>query len=200
MRGQLEVRDLDAAELSAAVAVLARGMRDNPVHVQAYGDDPNRRRRLHGALMRGVLGVFDHRDLICATLDGRLVGVAAATEPGACQPTTMQRLRLLPTVAGMGPRTSLRVLAWTSAWARRDPSWPHVHFGPFAVDDGFQGQGIGSAIMSEFCRRLDQTRAASYLETDKSRNVDFYQRFGFEVTRQQPVLGVPTWYMARSST
>jgi hypothetical protein len=38
--GSIEVRDLRSHEVSAAVGMLARGMRDNPLHVAAYGDDP----------------------------------------------------------------------------------------------------------------------------------------------------------------
>lgn len=39
------VRDLRAGERAAALALLARGMRDNPLNVAAYGPDPERRRR-----------------------------------------------------------------------------------------------------------------------------------------------------------
>jgi ribosomal protein S18 acetylase RimI-like enzyme len=35
---------------------------------------------------------------------------------------------------------------------------PHVHLGPLAVDAHLQGQGIGSLIMREHCRRLDDDR------------------------------------------
>ncbi len=35
------------------------------------------------------------------------------------------------------------------------------------------------------------------LETDKAVNVGWYQRFGFEVTDENTVLGVPCWYQRR---
>ncbi len=31
----------------------------------------------------------------------------------------------------------------------------------------------------------------AYLETDRAENVTFYERFGFEVTAQDEILGVP---------
>ena len=37
----------------------------------------------------------------------------------------------------------------------------------------------------------------AYLETDKPENVSFYQRFGFEVTEEAQVLGIPNWFMLR---
>jgi predicted N-acetyltransferase YhbS len=89
------------------------------------------------------------------------------------------------------------VVSWTSAWARRDLDEPHVHLGPVAVDVRLQGQGIGSLLMREHCWRLDGDRAVGYLETDKPNNVRFYERFGFEVVREEPVLGLPNWFMRR---
>ena len=81
---------------------------------------------------------------------------------------------------------TLRVFRWIGEWARRDPSEPHWHLGPVAVDPHLQGHGIG-----------DDCAALSYLETDKSENVRFYQKFGFRVTEQATVLGIPNWFMSR---
>jgi hypothetical protein len=39
--------------------------------------------------------------------------------------------------------------------------------------------------------------ATSYLETDQTTNVRFYQRFGYQVVGQEPVLGITTWSMER---
>ncbi len=84
------------------------------------------------------------------------------------------------------------------AWAKLDPKQPHWHFGPFAVLPERQGQGIGSQLLTYFCEHVDRLGAAAYLETDKPENVRLYQRFGFEVTSEKPVLGVPNWFMWRS--
>jgi ribosomal protein S18 acetylase RimI-like enzyme len=195
----LEVRDLRSGEIAAAVGVLARGMRDNPLHVAAYGDDPDRRLRCHAALMRALFRAFDAQQPICAIRDGVLVGVTGVAPVGTCQPTGAQRLRLLPSVLALGPRTAGRVASWISTWARHDPDEPHVHLGPVAVDAELQGQGIGSLMMDEHCRRLDAAREVGYLETDKRENVRFYERFGFEVIGEEPVLGVPNWFMRRES-
>ncbi len=52
-------------------------------------------------------------------------------------------------------------------------------------------------MLSAFCERMDQEHALSYLETDKLENVGFYQKFGFRVIEQAPVLGIPNWFMSR---
>jgi ribosomal protein S18 acetylase RimI-like enzyme len=193
----IEVRDLRADEVGAAVGVLARGMRDNPLHVAAYGEDPERRLRCHARLMAGLFRHFHAQQPIAALEDGALVGVAGVAPPGTCQPTASQRLRLLPTMLALGPRTAARVGSWTSAWAAHDPDEPHVHLGPLAVDAHLQGRGIGSLIMEEHCRRLDAAGDLDYLETDKPENVSFYERFGFEVVAEDDVIGVRNWFMRR---
>lgn len=195
--GSIEVRDLRPQEVPEAVGVLARGMRDNPLHVAAYGEDPERRLRCHARLMRGVFRAFPAQQPICAVRDGTLVGVTGVAPAGTCRPTAAQRLRLLPDVVALGPRTAARVGRWISSWAKHDLDEPHVHLGPLAVDAHLQGQGMGSLIMQEHCRRLDADSAVGYLETDKPENVRFYERFGFQVVGEEPVLGVPNWFMRR---
>jgi ribosomal protein S18 acetylase RimI-like enzyme len=193
----IEVRDLRPEEIPEAVDVIARGMRDNPLHVAAYGDDPERRLRCHARLMRALFRVVPTQRPICAVRDGLVVGVTGVSPAGTCQPTATQRLRLLASLVALGPRTAARVGGWISVWAGRDPQEPHVHLGPLAVDAHLQGQGIGSLIMQQHCHRLDATGEVGYLETDKPENVRFYQRFGFEVVGEEPVLDVPNWFMRR---
>jgi len=193
----VEVRDLRADEIPAAVGVLARGMRDNPLHVAAFGPDPDRRERRIERVFTAVFRVFKAQTPLCA-LDGEaIVGVAGIAPAGTCQPTPRQGIGLLPVVIAMGPGTALRVGGWLKAWADRDPEEPHSHLGPVAVDAHLQGRGIGSQILAEYCRRLDESATVGYLETEKRENVRLYERFGFEVVGEAPVIGVPNWFMRR---
>jgi GNAT superfamily N-acetyltransferase len=194
--GEIVIRDLRSDEIPEAIGILARGMRDNPLHVAAYGDDPERRLRCHRRLMRSLFHVSPGEQ-ICAIEDGKPVGVTRVAPVGECQPTAMERLRLLPGFVSLGPRTAARTGRWISSWAKRDPEDPHVHLGPFAVDAHLQGRGIGTLIMQEHCRRLDAAGEVGYLETDKPENVRFYERFGYVVVEEEPVLGVPNWFMRR---
>ena len=100
-------------------------------------------------------------------------------------------------LAPLGARRLARVLAWQGVWREHDPEQPHSHFGPLAVDAHLQGRGIGSRLMGEYTRRLDAAGQLGYLETDKPENVVFYERHGFVVTGEAPVLGNPNWFMCR---
>jgi ribosomal protein S18 acetylase RimI-like enzyme len=88
---------------------------------------------------------------------------------------------------------------WLSTWAEHDPDRPHSHFGPLAVDLDLQGRGIGTLLLSAYCRRLDDADLFAYLETDKTENVRLYERFGFVVTAEADVIGVKNWFMTREA-
>jgi ribosomal protein S18 acetylase RimI-like enzyme len=197
LRDALQVVDLRAADLPEAVEVLARGMRDNPVHVAAYGPDPERRVELIRTAFRTVFATSAHQEPFGLRWDGVLVAVTGVAPPGTCRPGLAQRVRMAPTMARLGPRTASRVGRWLGEWARHDPDAPHAHLGPLAVDSALQGRGIGTVLLAEHCRRVDLAGQVSYLETDKPENVRFYRRAGFEVVREGDVLGVPNWYMRR---
>ena len=195
--GSIEVRDLRPEEIDEAAGVLGRGMRDNPLHVAAFGDDPERRVRIHTRGMRNMFRASSAQQPLCAIRDGTLVAVAGVAPVGRCQPSGTERLRMLRSVVALGPRRAVLVGRWMSAWASRDPDEPHVHLGPFAVDAHLQRQGIGSLVMQEHCRRLDAAGEVGYLETDKAENVGFYERFGYEVIGEEQVIGVGNWFMRR---
>ena len=194
----LEVGSLERTRLAEAVAVLARGMRDNPVHVAAWGPDPERRRRIIERLFSALFRVMTAQQPLCVLREGRVVAATGVAPAGTCQPTARQAAGMAPPLLAMGPRRAARTARWIRTWSKRDPEEPHVHLGPLAVDAHLQGQGIGSALLTEHCRRLDGAREVGYLETDKPENVRFYARQGFETVGEEPVLGVVTWYMRRS--
>jgi GNAT superfamily N-acetyltransferase len=194
---RLDIGDLGPDEVEEAVGVLARGMRDNPVHVAVFGPDPDRRTRTLLRMFGQLFRVMSAYGAIVARHEGAIVGVAGHAEGGGCRPTALQRLRFAPTLIGLGPRTAARASRWMSDWASRDPDEPHSHFGPFAVDSHLQGQGIGTVLLEEYCKRLDAGGELGYLETDKAENVRLYERHGFQVVDQAEVMGVQNWFMRR---
>ena len=195
----LDIGTVDVSEMGTVVALIARGMRDNPLHIAAFGNDPERRRRALQRFQGGaaaVLGWHKHM-LVARRADGTIVGVCGMNSPGNCLPGFGQQLRLLPTLLRNGPRATGRTMRWLGAWVQHDPEARHWHLGPVAVDAHLQGTGIGSQLMRVFCAQMDAAGEDAYLETDKSINVGFYKRFGFEVIGEQEVLGVPNWFMLR---
>jgi GNAT superfamily N-acetyltransferase len=195
------VRNLEPADLPSAVGVVARGMRDNPLHVAALGADPHLRGRRLIRMFTVALPLIFAKGVILGAFDGEtLVGIAGMIGPGHCQPTLAEKLVVMPRlVPAVGGGAFARVGRWMSTWAQHDLREPHWHLGPVAVDAHLQGTGIGTLLMKEYCVRLDRAHGAGYLETDKASNVTFYERFGFETIGSTPVLNTPNWFMKRGS-
>jgi len=196
---RLEISVLGPDRLMQASAILADGMRDNPLHVAAFGADAARRRRRLARFL-GYLVAYVHANgqLLGAYVDGDLVGVLGMMEPGRCRPRLVGALRFAGRIlASNPPGNVLRILRWLSVWARNDPAEPHWHIGPLAVLATYRRQGIGRNLMSHCCRHVDERSATAYLETDLPINVAFYETLGFVVIKCESVLGVPNWFMIR---
>jgi len=193
------VRELRLDELADAITIIARGMRDNPLHVSALGYDTRTRAdRLNRMFALALPMIFRKGVLLGAFADDNLVGVAGMVPPGRCQPTLVENVTLLPRmIPAIGCRAFARAGRWVATWGKHDLVEPHWHLGPVAVDLPLQGQGIGSALMEEYCARLDHLAAVGYLETDNAKNVAFYEKFGFETVGKAPVLETPNWFMRR---
>jgi ribosomal protein S18 acetylase RimI-like enzyme len=194
---RVEVGDTRPDEIADAVAVVARAMSTSPMAVAVLGPDEERcRHHLHRFFTRLYKLAANQRPLV-ARLDGRVIASTNDLVGGACRARAIDKLRSLPALAVTGPRSAIRAGRWFEDWEHRDPDRPHAHYGPFGVEPDLQGQGIGSLVMREYVRRLDENGEASYLETEKPENVALYQRFGFEVVEEAAVLDVANWFMWR---
>jgi ribosomal protein S18 acetylase RimI-like enzyme len=143
----VEVRALRREEIPSAVALLARGFRDNPNPIAAFGDDPARRQRCLRLVFGGLFRVMQGQAPLVALDDGTMVGVTGIAPPGACQPDFVQQVRMGVSMLALGPRSSARLKRWFGAWAAVDPDEPHSHLGPLAVAAHLRGGGIGSRIL-----------------------------------------------------
>jgi GNAT superfamily N-acetyltransferase len=87
-----------------------------------------------------------------------------------------------------------RLWEWVAMKASSDSCW---HLDSVGVEPGWQGRGIGSALI-QFA--LGQARATNHpmlLETGTPRNVPLYQRVGFDIVEEDdaPEGGPHVWFM-----
>jgi len=154
------LRLLRCDELEEAAQLVGRGMRDNPSNMEVFPiPDGERRSTAMGRFFVPVLrGVYQRGLVLGAIRTDRLVGICGMARPGFCQPHVIEKIKVLPAaVIGNPVTTPVRILSWVGEWARRDPSEPHWHLGPVAVEPFFQGQGIGTAMLNAFCMVVDGT-------------------------------------------
>lgn len=193
------VKELTEGPGSDIVELLAAAYVPNPLHLAAFpGSDEARldsnrglfRLATSGMLQGTWLGVRD---------GGALLGVLHYACSPACAPPPQAREQLAAIMEANLGEPDARVAQWFKSWFEVHPAGDHWHLGPFGVAPDCQGRGIGSLLMAECCRRIDAARGVGYLETDEPKNVGFYEKFGFQVTREAQVIGVKNWFMERTA-
>lgn len=196
------VRRMTTADEGAVGDILGLAFADQPNTLAvARGDAALARRIAFDGMRVATLG-RTHKNLWVAEEaggGGRVLGALNAVEWPHCQMSVGEKLRTAPPMIlamGMAVPRGFRIM---SAWGRRDPKERHWHIGPVGVHPDVQGRGIGTSLMASFLEVVDGQRAAAYLETDRTRNLPFYERFGFAVVAEEDILGVHNWYMWRQA-
>ena len=77
------------------------------------------------------------------------------------------------------------------------PSWPHHYLGILGVRPGYQGQGIGAALVEATKREAlgHSVSEGVCLNTEAVENLAFYERRGLEILKSCPVDSIRTWSM-----
>jgi len=201
MEGGIRIASLEPRQRRAAVRLLARAFRDNPLDVAVIGPDPERRLRsirhgMRGAL-RGVEPVGFVRVAVPADPDADPAGVIVAIPPEGLPLPPPPLLEYLRARLGQGLRVSAR---WGEVARALEPVQPGDdcwYLSLLAVDPPRQRSGIGSALLQSWLECVDRDGLPSYLETDRRENLPFYDRAGFAVECELLVLGTPVWCLRR---
>jgi GNAT superfamily N-acetyltransferase len=172
-------------------------MRDNPNHIAAWGDDPTARLARLRTFLESHRSIAEREALVARDAAGRIVGVMAMARPGECRLPSPYGARTHSSLYAEDPEAASRVQRWLDVWRKHDPQDRHWHCGPFAVEAQVQRTGIGSGLLRVFCAQLDAGKENAFLETDMRQQVDFFERFGFEVVDEDKVLGAINWFLLR---
>lgn len=179
----LEVRDLTPDEIPVAGALAGRALSDSPGFRWVSGEDVPVRVAASLDIFVGFVGGLVGPQL-GAFLGPHVVGVCGAAPPGTCIGATAPEGGVAaPTEIGPPGDASRGLLLW-SLFCGHDIDERHWHLGPVAVEPVLQGHGVGAAMLTAFCERMDSGGEVTWLETDKPGNVVFYRRHGFEVVEE----------------
>jgi ribosomal protein S18 acetylase RimI-like enzyme len=194
----VEVRLAAPSDAAGIGALFARAFAADPVTSWVTPDSARRAgllQRLNTAIARHE-GIPRGSTYVAETPAG-LVGAAVWQPPGQRPVNWRAPQYAVPfaLTAGLAlGRDIPRMTAAGRAAAKARPRRPHWYLQLLGVDPAAQHSGVGSAIVLDQLRRIDEQRQPAYLETTVE-NLEFYERFGFEVTGELAMpSGAPTEY------
>lgn len=190
------LREVGASDFAAVTRALSLAFEDDPVMAFLFPDARSRRRRLRG-FYRVVVPLIAEHGVVLA--DDALRAAAVWQAPAPPRPRRWGRihigLRMLASLRGAVGRANALNGTIRPAHLRE----PHWYLALVGTEPAHQGRGLGSALLGPVLERCDREATPAYLESSKPENVPFYERHGFEVTRELRVPdGPPVWPMLRS--
>jgi GNAT superfamily N-acetyltransferase len=186
-----------------AAAMFARAFDDSPLFRYLLPSPRSRAtacRAFFAAATRDALALGN---VDVARHDAAVVGAAVWLAPGDYPPSALRQLRQLGATWTFAIVASRRVavsLRFLRANEKVHPKETHWYLGILGVDPAYQGQGIGGRLLQPVLDRADAEGLPVYLETDKERNLAFYNRFRFQLVdtlHPDGPKGPPNWTMWR---
>ncbi len=135
-----------------------------------------------------------------AVVDGTIASAALWAPPRTFELTAGETLRVLPTmVSVIGVRRFARVAAALDEVDRARPPEPRWLLTLLGTVPEQRRRGLASAALEPALARCDAGRVVAVCETSEQRNLAFYERLGFAVTRERALGrgGPPSWTMIR---
>jgi len=103
-----------------------------------------------------------------------------------------EQMKLMPMFVRLCgfPRLS-RGSAMGDAMEKHHPHDPHYYLAFVAVAPRLQGLGLGGAMLEATVKRVDDAKAAGYLENSNPKNTRLYERMGFVAKKSISPPGAP---------
>jgi GNAT superfamily N-acetyltransferase len=184
-------------EADRIAEVLARAFDDDPVATYLFPSERSRRKGLRKFFAIQIKHGYMDAGEVWTTDD--LAGAALWAPPDKARPGPSDLIRLLPVVPHLIGRRTISALRFVMEIDALRPRERHWYLASIGTEPARQGQGVGSSLLKAVLERCDKEAMPAYLESSKERNVPFYARFGFEVTREirAPGGGPTLWLMWR---
>ncbi|HEX2084314.1 MAG TPA: GNAT family N-acetyltransferase [Solirubrobacteraceae bacterium] len=185
------VRTATPDDVPALAGALARAFDDDPITVFASPRAASRTRRTRFFFTGRLRALVGEELCFC---DEERRGAALWAPPDRWRPSLREQLRLVRMVNHRTPW----VVPGFLRMERLHPHEPHYYLSALGVAPEAQGRGLGSALLAPMLERCDREGVPAYLESSKERNIAFYGRHGFRVTRQMRFpRGPRLWLMWR---
>ncbi|RZS36605.1 acetyltransferase (GNAT) family protein [Herbihabitans rhizosphaerae] len=173
---------MTAADRGPAAVTLARAFADDPVMTWITGPRTPRFTELAPGMF-AAQAADSMRAGGAWTVTGN--GSSALWLPPGVRNDSLFSLarNLIPAVKLFGRRITVGLKA-LSEMERAHPKEPHWYLQVLGTDPDHQGKGFGSVVITPVLERCDREGVPAYLESSNERNVPFYERHGFRITKQ----------------
>jgi ribosomal protein S18 acetylase RimI-like enzyme len=193
---------LDPGRYTQAAQVIGRAFARNPVFEYLFPDPAIRLRQVTW-LFRAWVGCLAPLRCSAITADGQ--GVALWIPPTRVPHITLlEQLRSglwrSPFKFGLGATwRAMRVDRDIQRRQRSDLRTAHWELEVLAVDPPAQRRGLGGALLTAGLQIADAQGIPCHLLTHRPDNVRYYQRFGFQIASEGPVVrhGLNAWSLIR---
>lgn len=175
-----QVRRAARGDVEEIIGVLARAFYDDPVAMFMFPSDKRRLISLPKFFRFMVVHQYLKCDEVWTTND--LAGAALWAPPHKVRPGLSEFLHFIPIfpeLIGSNTNAALRLIFKIEA---KRPKAQHWYLSTVGTDPDRQGEGVGSALISNVLERCDRDGFPAYLESTKESNIAFYSRHGFKVT------------------
>jgi len=198
-RPDIAPRKLGRDEINRAARALGRAFYDDPLMMYFMPSDTKRTAVMTYVLRCAVRMAIPEGESY--TVDTPDNGAALFLPPGTPKvPVSRVLQTILPEAWRFGLGPIGRYLAVMKEFEPKHPAEDHWYLATLGVDPDQQGRGLGGFMMSAILRRAEAEGTTVYLETNKARNVVFYQKHGFRVDDHfncHRGRGPETWTMLR---
>ena len=188
--------------LEEATEVLSGAFEDDPlINYFLYGHTDDFPEKLSG-LFRYQCLMYLEMDLpVFGTVqNSRITGIACLSIPGKRErPDTLVKADK-EFEKSMGPDSFDRIKRYMNLSKKHTPESPHHYLAALGVDPDFQGQGYARLLLDRVSEISEKhgTSTGVFLETAKSKNVEMYKHFGYNLLATEKFDGViDLWYMFR---
>lgn len=178
-RTPTEARLATAAEIPAAVEVLARAFYADPVWGWAF-PDPERRLGQHRVVWELVARAALSYESAWLSGDCAAVALWIPPERPELRPEDEERLEgLLVELLGDG---ATRVMETFERFEAAHPTaQPHYYLSLLATNPDQRGRGLGIGLLAATLERIDAEGAPAFLESSNPVNTPRYEKLGFAV-------------------
>lgn len=204
----VEVIRLRNSQIVEASEIAAKAFKEDPVFQYLTHEESEIRFQILTWLMSEIISHLTQYNQVYTTSD--LQGISAWLPPGKSPHNLLQILQIavqlqlyaLPLKVGLRrSRRWLNFLAKIEQFHQQDMGGrAHWYLGIMVVNPSYQGQGVGSDLLQPILRRASEEGLECYLVTFTTQAVQFYQKNGFEVVRNQKLASdaPPIWTLKRN--